>query len=323
MKQLSLLILVIVCVLYLKAQEISDCMKRYATVANYVIQRDSMQEKQEWMASIAFNQIKYSDTSSLSIAAKSYRQAVNYAMIEVLDSAFHYLDIFLDNPYADYMVVVDPFLHTLKQDTVRWNAVMGRVEQGYLNCLEDSVNKEYALQLFYLSIKDQLYRYYYPILGLVPEGDDWDDHKSDTLFEQLVKKYGFPTISLVGPHAVKAGFAIVQHTTFSKSYKSRYKAIVKAFNNNDYDPQCYAKAKDKWLLHHHRKQLYGTNWLKSTSRRFVKKYGDHYILEPVRNFKKLNERRAALGMEPIEEYIKDFPDYMIPEKYYRKKKVKR
>ena len=319
-KIITLLLLAFASVLSLQSQENPDCKKMYATIANYAVERDSMQQKQDWAASIALNQIKESDTSSLAIAAKSYRLSVSYAMQGNRDSAFHYLNTFLDYSIADYMVVVDPYLNPLREDTARWKTVIARVEQGYLACLDSSVNKEYALQLFYLSIDDQNCRYYYPVFGLDYDGDGWGDYRTDTVFDRLVKKYGFPTISLVGPHAAKAGFAIVQHTTFSKSYRSRYKAVVEAFKNNDYDPQCYARVKDRWLLHHRRKQLYGTNWLKSTEKRFVKKYGDHFILEPVRTFEKLNERRAALGMEPIEEYVKKFPDYMIPEKYYRKRR---
>ena len=316
---ITLLLLAFFGVLCLQAQETSGCTKKYATIANYAVERDSMQQKQDWIASIALNQINESDTSKLAIAAKSYRLSVSYAMQGNKDTAFHYLNMFLDYSIADYMVVVDPFLNPLRDDTARWKSVITRVEQGYLACLDSSVNKEYALQLFYLCIEDQKYRYYYPVFGLGYD-NGWDDYRTDTVFDQLVKRYGFPTISLVGPHAAKAGSAIVQHTTFSKSYKSRYKEVVKAYKNNDYDPKYYARVVDRWLLHHHRKQLYGTNWLKSTEKRFVKKYGDHFILEPVRNFEKLNERRAALGMEPIEEYVKHFPDYMIPEKYYRKRR---
>ncbi len=281
-----------------------------------------MQEKQDWIASIANNQFKADDTKA-AIDAKSYRQAVNYAMLGNRDSAFHYLNLFLNNDVADYAVVVDPLLNTLKQDTLRWKAVITRIEEGYLACLDSSVNKEYALQLFYLSIEDQKCRFYYPVWQIDYDSCHIMDMRSDSIFDLLVKKYGFPTISLVGQHASKAGCAIIQHATFGKSYRERYKAVVKAYKNNDYDPQGYAKVKDRWLIMHNRRQLYGTNWLMSTSKKFQKKYGNHYILEPVRNFKKLNERRAALGMESIEAYMENFPNYMIPEKYYRKGKGKK
>lgn len=319
MKRILLFFFAFASFLIIQAQETNICSKKYASVANYCVIRDSMQQKQDWEASILINQIHGFDTEGV-IETKSYRQAVNYTMIGNFDSAFHYLNIFLNNPIADYMVIVDPFLQTLRKDSIRWETVITRVEQGYLACLDNSINKEFALQLFYLSIEDQKYRYYYPILQLDYDGKDGlDDYRNDTIFEQLVKKYGFPTITLVGTHAAKAGFGIIQHTTFSKSYRKRYKAVVKAFKENDYDPQCYARVKDRWLLRHNRKQIYGTNWLRSTSKRFVQKYGEHYILEPVRNFKKLNDRREELGIEPIETYMKNYPNYMIPEKYYRKK----
>lgn len=316
MKQFLVLFLVIACVSNLQAQEASVCMKRYADIANHCIPRDSLQKMQEWVASIASNKIRNIDTLPMSIVAKSYRQAVNYVMIGKSDSAFYFLNVFLDNSIADYMVLVDPYLKPLRLDTIRWEAVIHRIEQGYLNSLDSSVNKEYALELFYLGIEDQKYRYYYPILNLNFYGNGMDDYVNDSVFDQLVNKYGFPSIALVGTHAAKVGFALIQHTTFSKNYRKRYRAVVRAYKNNDYDPQCYAKVKDRWLLQHHRRQLYGTNWLKSTEKRFVKKYGDHYILEPVRNFRKLNDRRAELGLESIEDYMKDYPDYMIPANYY-------
>lgn len=59
---ITLLCLAFASVLCLQAQETSDCKKRYATIANYAVERDSLQQKQDWSASIALNQIKESDT---------------------------------------------------------------------------------------------------------------------------------------------------------------------------------------------------------------------------------------------------------------------
>lgn len=91
---ITLLLLAFFGVLCLQAQETSGCTKKYATIANYAVERDSMQQKQDWIASIALNQIKESDTSKLAIAAKSYRLSVSYAMQGNRDTAFHYLNIF-------------------------------------------------------------------------------------------------------------------------------------------------------------------------------------------------------------------------------------
>ena len=75
-----------------------------------------MQQKQDWIASIETNRICESDTA-LAIAGKSYRQAVNYTITGNIDSAFIFLNIFLDNSIADYMVIVDPYLNLLRHDT--------------------------------------------------------------------------------------------------------------------------------------------------------------------------------------------------------------
>jgi hypothetical protein len=114
--------------------------------------------------------------------------------------------------------------------------------------------------------------------------------------DSILSIYGYPGRSLVGSPTDQTAWYIIQHSEKLENY---YKTIVKATKKGEIPDSLFAKTKDRLLIHSQRKQLYGTqaNCTPNDSGNF-----DCFIL-PIRNFKRVNERRKNMGFTTtIEEY---------------------
>lgn len=289
------------------------CNKSYETdLGSLIIKPDSFQLEGDWLSSIEFNRKKMSDSVT---DYTIYRLASSYSMIYKLDSAYKFLSKFIDISNDDRCIIVDEKFNNLKEDSLYWASIMGRIEHGYLMCLDSLIDKEFALKLFFLGTKDQKYRKYYPKLQQSFELSEWNenDMQNQATFTLLEKKHGFPTLSKVGRLASNAGFLIIQHG--NTKYR-HYRKLVKAYKKGDYESILYAKATDRWRTEHHKKQVYGTSWYRSYKTTTI--YGDKWVLEPVKDFKNLNKRRLLLGFCPIEEELSKDPSKIIPNEYYKR-----
>lgn len=250
---------------------------------------------------------------------KFYQLAANYVLLAEIDSAFLYLNKFIDTSPDDRMIYVDKRWDVLRKDTAQWNSLINKIETAFLQCVDSVLNKELAMRLFYLSALDQKYRLYGVILRQLPNGDTLYMESSDldlSLSQQIdsiINQYGFPGISMVGKLASTSAFLLVQHSPKIHKY---YKAAKKSYEQGDVIPQQYALMTDRYLMKKMRKQIYGTQGF--ANKRIEKKYNGHGIIWPVKDFKHVEERRKNVGISTsIEEYAKSI-DCIIPEKYYKR-----
>jgi hypothetical protein len=189
-----------------------------------------------------------------------------------------------------------------------------------LSLIEHATHKDLALRLFYLGIQDQIWSYLYFM-----NSSSRAYRSNAILFDSLktiVKQYGFPTLSMVGVLASTNAFLILQHAP--KIQTKYYKMVKKAHLNHDFPASAYAYLTDRWLMHRHKKQLYGSQFVRNAKSK--KLYGDKFILFPVKDFEHINERRKEIGMSTtIEEHVESLwgDDYLIPETYYKKNRQKK
>ena len=279
-----------------------------------VAYRDSLQKMGKYEKSILYWQKWLQDSI---FEYPMYNLAVNYTFLGDNDSAFYYLNRYLDLSEDDRIVLVDRDLFKLRKDTARWRNIVQKIENAYLQLLDSATNKPLALQLFYLGIADQEYRIYLPILqqindSLSPKMMQNDRCLYDTL-ETIIKQHGFPTLSMVGKLASVNAFLLLQHSPKIKN--KYYKMVREAYLQNDFDPISYAMLTDRWLMRKKKRQLYGTQCIENN--RVFKKYKTS-ILYKVKDFKNVNQRREKIGMsETVEETVK-WMGAVIPEKYYKK-----
>jgi hypothetical protein len=120
--------------------------------------------------------------------------------------------------------------------------------------------------------------------------------------EAIFSEYGFPTVAAVGKGGLQAFMIILQHAPTDDLRVKALKPITKAFKNKELLPMDYANFVDRLRLHQGKKQLYGTG--------FEFKDGK-MVLNPTEDIKRLEKRRAKIGLPPMSEAVK-----MMKEMYH-------
>ena len=122
------------------------------------------------------------------------------------------------------------------------------------------------------------------------------DKKLMRRLEKIIKKYGWPTISMVGKEASEAAFLIVQHADLK--YQKQYFPLLKqAAASKEARPDHIAMLEDRILMGEGKKQIYGTGLRTDDVTQELK-------LWPIANEEEVDARRAAVGLPPMAEYLK-------------------
>ena len=119
-----------------------------------------------------------------------------------------------------------------------------------------------------------------------------EDHRNQELVISIIEKCGMPTLKEVGQRRMDAVWLGLQHST-EEIRKKYFPQIEKAVKNGDLSTSQYALMKDRMLMDEGKPQIYGSQI----------ENGKLYKLE---NPETVNERRKKMGMEPIEDYLKNF-----------------
>jgi hypothetical protein len=124
--------------------------------------------------------------------------------------------------------------------------------------------------------------------------------KNDTQNQQkvvkIIDKYGWLGSEDVGQKANEALFLVIQHAdlTMQKKYFPMMKDAIKMKKVKPYD---LALLEDRILIREGKKQIYGSQFMKTEQ-------GTGFLL-PVIDPDNLDKRRKSVGLEPIEQYLKE------------------
>lgn len=114
---------------------------------------------------------------------------------------------------------------------------------------------------------------------------------------QIVKIHGFPNFSLVGYSGMQGAWLLIQHQDKYPGFqKEALRLLKKELRRNEADSRQYAYLVDRVHINTGKKQIYGTQTR-------LKPDSSSFEVEPTRAPRKLNKRRKAVGLEPLEEYI--------------------
>lgn len=124
------------------------------------------------------------------------------------------------------------------------------------------------------------------------------DAENLKVIEELISKYGWLKRSSIGYRGEMTLFLVIQHAPMpiQKKYFPMMQAAVKKEEASAIN---LAYLEDRILVGEGKKQVYGTQLLRNH------KTGK-YELAPLQDEKSVNKRRAAIGLEPIEIYLKSF-----------------
>jgi len=117
--------------------------------------------------------------------------------------------------------------------------------------------------------------------------------------DSIIKKYGYPSKSLVGEPANIAAFYVIQHSNKIDKYLP---IIREATENGDITRVSLAMMEDRNLMYKGIEQVYGTQ-IKGK----VNKKGEWiYFLWPIKNSDSINVWRKRVGFkQTVEEYVKE------------------
>jgi hypothetical protein len=121
------------------------------------------------------------------------------------------------------------------------------------------------------------------------------DRANTARMKEVVSKYGWPGKSLVGTEAAGAAWQIVQHSDNDVAFQRQCLDLITKLPPGEVSNRHLAYLTDRVLLNEGKKQLYGTMLRRDESGNFVPK--------PTEDEANVDKRRAALGLEPLRDYI--------------------
>jgi hypothetical protein len=145
---------------------------------------------------------------------------------------------------------------------------------------------------------------------------EWIDRKDDAQFtahiaeidvqntiwlEKIIKQYGLPRHSLVGEDGANAIFLIAQHSPDLEFQKKCLRLMELALDEGEASALHLAYLTDRVRIREGKPQLYGTQGQSQSSGVIVPL--------PIEDEQNVDERRKAIGLEPIAEYFKQMNEF--------------
>lgn len=117
--------------------------------------------------------------------------------------------------------------------------------------------------------------------------------------EEILNKYGYPGFDLIGEQGEGDYWVMAQHSDFDPVFQERVLKLLKIeVDRKNANSRNFGLLTDRVRLNTNRKQVYGTQTT------YVKETGQAIPL-PLEDSLSVNERRASIGLEPIEVYLND------------------
>ncbi len=234
-----------------------------------------------------------------------YKYACALALDKQIDSAFHYLFIAIKGdtsvaPLNDshfYYLIDDPRWGQLEDTLVSWME-----KKGY-----NYPNKELSKELWRMKIIDQSFYYHLDVLEkkssesfyitAIWELKDKLNQVNLKRLRQIIDSVGWVTKSMVGGKGAISAFLIIQHADLV-TQKKYLPIIIKAADEGEADWMTLALLIDRINVREGKPQIYGSQVTRNTD-------GTYYVNE-IENPEFVNQRRAKIGLPPIEDYVSNW-----------------
>jgi len=234
-----------------------------------------------------------------------YNAACAFALDGQTDKAFKYLTKTVAKNYTNFKhLTTDPDFATIRADK-RWLPLVNKVKENKLasEVKYGPVRKSLATVLE----EDQKYRLMIDSVINKFGGQSAEFrnlvqqiHKTDSVNLQkvtgVIDKFGWLGPDEVGNEAAMAIFLVIQHADSATQVK--YLPIMReAVKNGKALSQNLALLEDRVLLKQGKKQIYGSQVITDS-------LTQKPIFSPIEDELNVNKRRAAVGLEPLEDYAK-------------------
>lgn len=125
------------------------------------------------------------------------------------------------------------------------------------------------------------------------------DQDNTQWLKNIVDRHGWPGQSLAGQQGAAAAWLLVQHADRDPSFQRRCLDLMTAMSPGEVEPQHIAYLTDRVLLAEGAPQLYGTQLQQAHG-----VYQPCYQADP----QGVDQRRAAMGLPPLADYLQNFLD---------------
>lgn len=126
------------------------------------------------------------------------------------------------------------------------------------------------------------------------------DVQNTRWLDKAIQQHGWPGKSLVGIDGAHATFLIVQHSPIFEFQKKCLSLLELAVDQNEADVKDLAYLTDRVRLAEGKQQIYGTQ---GTEKNGV------IVPFPIEDEEHIDERRKAIGLEPIAEHFKGMNEF--------------
>lgn len=134
----------------------------------------------------------------------------------------------------------------------------------------------------------------------------YNDSLNCVIVTNIIDNIGWPGPGIVGKRGASTIFLVIQHSD-SLTQVTYAPKLREAVNNGKADPWTIALLEDRILTQQGKEQVYGSQlrWNETI---------DKWEFFPISDAANVNKRRAKVGLQPIEEYAKNFGIEYVPPK---------
>jgi hypothetical protein len=157
------------------------------------------------------------------------------------------------------------------------------------------VNVELLEELLAMAEADQSFRRRWRSLSPTEVGTEMEkEHARAARVSELISEFGWLGWSLVGGEGANAAWLLVQHADHDVELQERCLELLRqAVADGEASSQHLALLTDRVCVNRGRSQIYGTQFTGQ---------GDTFAPRPIQGPKRLDERRASVGLEPFADY---------------------
>jgi hypothetical protein len=135
--------------------------------------------------------------------------------------------------------------------------------------------------------------------------ENGDRERQERLVE-IIEEYGWPTFSMVGREGATAAWVIAQHSDLDVAFQKRALRLMRPLvKSGEADGSEFAYLQDRVLTNDGKKQRYGTQ---------IRCGPDGGVpATPIVDAENVDERRAAVGLGPLDEYMAEIDEICASE----------
>ncbi len=122
------------------------------------------------------------------------------------------------------------------------------------------------------------------------------DQENTTRLGEIIDKYGWPSIPVVGKDGSRAAWLLVQHADADPKFQRKCLDLMAKLPKTDVSQTDLAYLTDRVLLAEGKKQIYGTQFTSSAGK---------WEPLPLEDPENVDKRRAEVGLQPLADYVKD------------------